>query len=146
MPVIVVGADTAPGREIAAGLWSPDREVRLFVSDPVAGASFKERGFKVATGDVSDGSHVEAAATHCFTAVLVAEAATDGRERSFAHSATEVMTGWAAATEAAGVSRVVWVTSSDPPSTVALHVATVDPARPGYVERVVDLDDSGLRL
>jgi uncharacterized protein YbjT (DUF2867 family) len=86
MPVIVVGADTSQGRAVVEGLLEPGREVRAFVSDPDAGAELRELGVKVALGDVSDDSHVQGACTNCFTAVLVTEAARDGRERSFASS------------------------------------------------------------
>lgn len=141
MPVIVVGADTAPGRAISKGLSSPEREVRLFVSNEAAGAAFKKAGFKVAIGDVSDESHVEAAATHCFTAVLITAAAHDGRERSFASSGREVAEQWATAVTNAAVKRVIWVTSEVPPSTDASETVTVDPNDADLVAKVVSLDE-----
>lgn len=142
MPVIVVGADTEPGKAIAYGLWSSEREIRLFVSDEAAGAAFKKSGFKVAIGDVSDESHVEAAATHCFSAILITEAAHDKRERSFAASEGEVVVGWATAVDNAKVRRVIWVTGDKPPRTKSEEVVTVDPHHPDLVKRVVSLDDA----
>jgi len=68
---------------------------------------------KVALGDVSDFSHVEAAALNCFCAVLVAEAAMDGRERSFAATGQEVWEGWATAIRNAGLQRTIWVSSNE---------------------------------
>lgn len=144
MPVIVVGADTETGRAIAEGLWSPGREIRVFVSDVEQGAEFKERGFKVAVGDVSDESHVEGAALNCFTAVLLAEAAIDSRERSFANSRRAVEEGWAGAVQAAGVRRVVWITDSDPPKTPRAEVSIVAPDEDDLVARVVEIDDAQL--
>ncbi|MDX1468881.1 MAG: NAD(P)H-binding protein [Acidimicrobiia bacterium] len=144
MPVIVIGADTASGRAIADGLSSPGREIRVFVSDEEQGADFKDRGFKVAVGDVSDESHVEGAALNCFTAVLIAEAAKDGRERSFATSHQAVVEGWARAVGAAGVRRVVWVTDAEPPETPQAEVAAVAPGADDLVSRVVAIDDAQL--
>ena len=142
MPVIVVGADTENGRAIADGLWSPGREVRVFVSDDRLGAEFKERGFKVAIGDVSDESHIEGAALNCFTAVLVTEAATDSRERSFASSPQAVAKGWAGAVSTAAVRRVVWVTDMEPPETPRAEVSVVAPDDADLVARVVEIDDA----
>ena len=73
MPVIVVGADTEIGLASIEGLLARQGEVRAFVTDPAVGASLKERRVKVALGDVSDPSHIEAAALHCFSAVLVGQ-------------------------------------------------------------------------
>ncbi len=140
MPVIVVGADTGVGRAIVEGLYQPSRDIRAFVSDEVQGAELKEFGVKVAIGDVSDESHIEGAAMNCFTAVLVAEASTDDRERSFATTPGEVLAGWARAV--ASVTRVIWVSSGEVPETEAPETATVDPADPDVVAKVVDLDDA----
>jgi putative NADH-flavin reductase len=140
MPVIVVGADTRVGRAIVKGLHHPSRELRVFVSDEEQGAEMKEGGIKVALGDVSDESHVEAAALNCFTAVLIAEAATDGRERSFAATPEEVLAGWARAVSS--VTRVIWVSAQDVPATDAPEAAQVDPDDPDVVARVVALDDA----
>ena len=144
MPVIIVGADTENGRAIAEGLGSPDREVRVFVTDPSEGLSFKSSGLKVAVGDVSDESHIEGACIGCFTAVLVVEAAEDKRERSFASSAEEVTAGWARAVDRAGVRRVIWVSDADPAVTPTAEVARVDPSDDDLVGRIVSLDDAQL--
>jgi uncharacterized protein YbjT (DUF2867 family) len=142
MPVMVVGADTETGRALIDGLVAPGREVRAFVSDPVAAASLKELGVKVALGDVSDESHVQGSLTNCFTAVLVTEAARDDRERSFAASEDLVIEGWASAAAASGVTRVIWVHDGDPPAVAVAEVRTVSPHSPGLVEEVVALDDA----
>jgi hypothetical protein len=142
MPVIVVGADTPPGLAICHGLYRPSREVRAFVSDDVIAAELRQLGLKVALGDVSDDSHVEAATTRCFSAVLVAEAAVDGRERAFATGAAAVLSGWARAITAAGVTRAIWVMTGEPPTPGPAEMATVDPEAPDLVARVVSLDDA----
>lgn len=142
MPVIVVGADTRPGKLIIDRLNHPDREIRAFVTSQTAANELKDVGVKVALGDVSDESHVEGAALRCFSAVLVAEAAEDDRERSFAANAYEVMRGWARAMARSHVKRVIWVASTDPPETSIGEVAKVDPADPELVEKVASLDDA----
>jgi putative NADH-flavin reductase len=142
MPVIVIGADTGPGLAIIQELDSPGREIRAFVSDPEIASDLKRRGVKVALGDVSDDSHVEAAALHCFTAVLVAEAARDNRERSFANSEREVLEGWGRAVSNSQVSRVIWVYDDDAPTIAVPEVATVSPTHPDLAGRVVELDDA----
>jgi putative NADH-flavin reductase len=142
MPLIVVGADTREGQEILDRLQAPEREVRVFVSDESAGLALRELGFKVATGDVSDESHVEAAALRCFSAVLIAEAATDGRERAFASTPREVLEGWARAVKASDVTRVIWVTDGEFPETRAREVTSVDPSDPGFAETVIALDEA----
>ncbi len=142
MPVIVIGADTAPGAAIVDTLAAPSREIRAFVSDPEAAAFLRERGVKVALGDVSDDSHVEAAALNCFTAVLVAEAARDERERSFADNEFDVLRGWARAVTAAAVRRVIWVYESDPPPVDIPEVARVVPGDEDLALKVFALDDA----
>lgn len=142
MPVIVVGADTAPGRAILDGLSDDRREVRAFVTDADIGFELKKSGVKVAIGDVSDDSHVEAAATACFSAVLVTQAALDGRERSFAQTAEEVCTGWARAVEASNVNRVIWVSETPTPETPSTEAAIVSPEDPDLVSKVVALDEA----
>lgn len=142
VPVIVVGADTDVGKAIADRLHQPKREVRVFVTDPEVGLSLRRDGFKVALGDVSDASHVEAAATRCFTAVLIAEASGDARERSFASTPAQVLRGWADAVARSGVTRVIWVTASEHPETRAKEVAVVDPAQPEVATLVFELDDA----
>lgn len=141
MPVIVVGADTERGAAIIDRLYDPEREIRVFVTDEPRGLELKDRGFKVAIGDVSDESHVEAAALRCFSAVLIAEAASDARERSFADSEQAVLEGWARAVSNSKVSRVIWVLSGEPPETGANEVATVDPDHPDLAVTVFELDE-----
>lgn len=142
MPLILVGADTPVGTAILERFHQPEREIRVFVTDEERGREFKARGFKVATGDVSDESHVEAAALRCFTAVMVADAATDDRERAFASNPEEVLAGWARAVTNSGVQRVIWVTGGRHPATRAPENATVDPSDPGYVDRILALDEA----
>lgn len=132
MPIIVVGADTPAGRAIVEGLLTREGEVRAFVSDTEAADRFRERGAKVAIGDVSDGSHVGGAALRTFAAALVAEAATDGREMSFADHAGDVYRGWAEGVRDAGVKRLIWVGSAPPAEIVAaapdvIHVSADQP-------------------
>ena len=81
MPVIVIGADTPGGEEIVSRLLAREGQVRAFVTDRLVAERLKPLGVKVATGDVSDDSHVGAAATRCFSAVLLTAAASDDRER-----------------------------------------------------------------
>lgn len=140
--MIVVGADTDAGEAILSRFESPDREIRAFVTDEPTGLRLKERGFKVATGDVSDESHVEAASLRCFSAVLIASAASDDRERSFAKTPGEVLEGWARAVSSSGVTRVIWVTGTTPPETAVSEVAVVDPADPNLASAVLDLDEA----
>ncbi len=128
MPVIVIGADTALGSPIVRALLDRDGEVRAFVSDAAAGEHLKSQRVKVAMGDVSDTSHVGAAAMRCFTAVVIEEAAHDSRERSFAADRAATVTGWLEALGEAAVHRVIWV-GSDPPAAVpAPEYATIDPS------------------
>lgn len=142
MPVIVVGADTLPGSLIIDSLVKPKREVRAFVTDPQEAARLKEKGVKVALGDVSDESHVEGAALRCFSAVLVTAAAEDERERSFADTPNEVIAGWARAVARSKVKRVIWVTDKVPPSVERAEVAIVEPDHPEVATRVAQLDDA----
>jgi putative NADH-flavin reductase len=142
MPVIVIGADTAPGAAILDTLYAPDREVRAFVTDPGVASKLKALGVKVALGDVSDDSHIEGAALNCFSAVLVAEAARDGRERSFADTEPDVLQGWARAVGSAGIRRVIWVYEGEPPPVKAPEVAIVSPEDEELGARVAALDDA----
>ncbi len=141
--MIVIGADTAAGESILAGLGEthPEREIRVFVTDETEARRLKGLGYKVATGDVSDDSHVEGAALRCFSAVLVTEAADDDRERAFADTSGEVLRGWARAVAGAGVRRVIWVTDGEPPETKVREVATVSPNDPVLSSRVMALDE-----
>ena len=113
MPVIVVGADTTAGAAVLDALADRNGEIRAFVTDPGVGLDLKKRGVKVATGDISDASHVGGAATSVFSAVLIGEAATDERERSFAETPEEVASAWAEGLTDADVRRVIWLGPSD---------------------------------
>lgn len=140
MPVIVVGADTPLGASIVSGLVAPGREVRAFVSDESAASELRSLGVKVALGDISDESHIEGAATRCFSAVLVVDAATDSRVRAFAKTTRDVLNAWAAAVTK--VTRVIWVTDGEVPDVKATQVGVVDPADPDVVAKVVSMDDA----
>lgn len=142
MPLIVVGADTDAGEEILKRLDHPEREIRVFVTDEEKGLELKGRGFKVATGDVSDESHVEAASLRCFSAVLIVEAARDDRERSFASTPDAVIRGWSRAVANSAVTRVIWVGDGDTPETPVQEVALVDPSDPDLATTVLELDDA----
>ncbi len=142
MPVIVVGADTRAGVEIITALAHPGREIRAFVTNEEAAAELRLNGVKVALGDVSDEGHVEAAATACFSAVLITEAAHDRRERSFAATAEQVIQGWARAVVGAGVSRVIWVAEEDTPEVDIPEVARVAPSVEDLARRVASIDDA----
>jgi nucleoside-diphosphate-sugar epimerase len=117
MPAIVIGADTALGGSIAEALLAGGGEVRAFVTRPAAAEPLKAGGAKVAVGDVSDASHIAGAATGCFAAVAIMEAAVDDRERAFAADVDEVLRRWAEALLEAGVRRAIWVAhpGCDPP-------------------------------
>lgn len=142
MPVIVVGADTEQGLSILDGLADDRREVRAFVTSEDIALDLKKAGLKVAIGDVSDESHVEAASTACFSAVLISHAAHDERERSFARTTAEVLAGWARAVEASRVSRVIWVSDGSTPDTPSAETAVVSPDDPDLVDKVVALDEA----
>jgi nucleoside-diphosphate-sugar epimerase len=142
MPVIVVGADHPLGEVIARKLAAPDREVRAFISSPDSHGPLRSLGIKVAIGDLSDESHVEAAATSCFTAVFVEPALDDGRELAFADPDAAAR-GWAQAAAGARVQRVIWVGSSAPPIKVAeMAAVTIASRSPDEIaEEVAMLDD-----
>ena len=147
MPVIVVGADSPLGVEIVAALLPNAAEVRAFVSDATVAASLKERGVKVAVGDVSDGSHVGGAALNTFCAVLLPAAALDERERSFAASPAEVVAAWADGLRDAGTTRIIWVddasTDPGPLRTVAaefVSVAGVGRSEAETIAEIVELE------
>lgn len=144
MPVIVVGADSAIGEEIIEQVVGPDREVRAFVSDAHMGARFKDQGVKVALGDLSDISHVSAACLRCHTAVLICQAAHDGREISFAADARELFEQWAQAVAEAKVRRVIWVADHPVPTVSVPEQATVSDSLPlpQVAEQVAQLDDA----
>jgi uncharacterized protein YbjT (DUF2867 family) len=144
MPVMIVGADTDLGDAIITGMAGRNGEIRAFVTDLGAAERLKSHGVKVATGDVSDPSHIEAACTNVHTAVLLTEAAHDGRVRSFASSPDAVVRGWADAVGAARVKRVVWVDHGDPPTTSITEEAVVDATLDveTVVSTVVELDEA----
>lgn len=144
MPVIVVGADTPLGLRITEALSDTDQEVRAFVTSPEARQLLRKLGVKVAVGDVSDASHVEGACTNAFTAVLVTEAASDDRERSFARDTVKVLGGWCEAVKSADVTRVIWVDHGEPPIARLAEEAVVDAGLPAdeVVRRVVALDEA----
>lgn len=121
-------------------LLEPEREVRAFVTDPETAARLRERGAKVALGDISDDSHLAGACLNCFTVVLVEEAARDDRERAFAPDVAAVLASWARAVGSASVQRVIWLTSGDPPPVKTDQVAVVDPSDPDIAERVYEID------
>ena len=128
MPVIVVGADTPVGQAVVRAVVPAAAEVRAFISDEQGVDPLRRQGVKVALGDVSDFSHVEAAALNCFCAVLVVDAATDTRERSFANQPCEIVEGWAGAVRNAGLQRIIWVSGDGslvPFPSPAPEVATV---------------------
>lgn len=142
MPVIIVGADTERGTAILDRLYDSEREIRVFVSDEPTGLRLKDRGCKVAIGDVSDESHVEAASTRCFSAVLIGDAASDGRERAFADTPEQVLRAWANAVANSNVNRVIWVLDGDPPAAGTKEVAIVDPGDPDLARTVYELDEA----
>ena len=147
MPVIVVGADTPHGAEIIDALLDREGQVRAFVTDPDTAAGLRAKKVKVALGDVSDASHVEAASTRCFSAVLLTTAAVDDRERAFARSDVAVLEGWADGIGSKGVTRAIWVTDEahadwDPIVTTPEHVVLRLPAATeGLAAEVARLDD-----
>ena len=142
MPVMVVGADHPLGEVIARKLAAPDREVRAFISSADLHGPLRALGIKVAIGDLSDQSHIEAAATSCFTVVFIEPALGDGRELAFA-AAEAATTGWAKAATDAGVKRVIWVGAGAPPvKGLEMAAVTVDNRTPDEIaDEVAFLDD-----
>ena len=129
MPVIVIGADTPLGRATMDALLPRDGEVRAFVSSPDAAAQLRNRGVKVALGDISDGSHVGGAALNAFCAVMIEQAATDERERSFAATPAAVVAAWIEGLNDAGVARTILVGSvAADGSELAAEFARIDPS------------------
>ena len=122
MPVIIIGADTTLGPAITDALAGRSGEVRAFVTDVEVIDELRSLGVKTAVGDISDGSHVGGAALNAFAAVLIAEAATDGRERAFAHNPASVFDQWADGLRDAGVTRAIWVDDTPIPTAIATAV------------------------
>lgn len=147
MPVIVVGADTNVGRAVMEVLLSGNGEIRAFVSDPEGGETLKAARAKVAIGDVSDASHIGGAALGAYSAVLVADAATDDRERAFAAGPQEVFAAWAEGLQDAGVARAIWVGDDEPSPRVlsavpeTMMVSTGGRSPREVATEVADLDD-----
>ncbi len=109
-----------PDRRAVVDALLPRRgEVRAFVSDPTEAAALKERGVKVAVGDVSDGSHIGGAATRAFCAVAVVTAAADDRERWFAGDPQSVLDAWGEGLIDAGVARIIVVDDPGVEATLA---------------------------
>jgi nucleoside-diphosphate-sugar epimerase len=108
MPVIVIGADTDLGHALVSALRPAAAELRLFASDPDDIAPYRSFA-KVAVGDISDGSHVGAAATGAFCAVVIAAAAHDQREHYFAADPDELFAQWAEGLADAGIGRIIVV-------------------------------------
>lgn len=144
MPVIVIGADTTAGIRVVERLAGPGREVRAFVSSAEIGDRLRRLGVKVALGDISDQSHVAAACTNCFSAVLMAGAATDGRELGFAQSPGQVWEGWAASIKESTVRRAIWVGDERPPPSGAPEevVVAVGPDLSALADQVAALDEA----
>jgi uncharacterized protein YbjT (DUF2867 family) len=150
MPMIVVGADTEVGRAVVAAAVERGGETRVFVSDEGAAAELRGRAVKVALGDVSDASHVGGATIGCFSAVLVAAAAGDGRALAFGSDPHEVVRSWVAAAAGSLVRRVVLVGPSHLVDAIgALEAvpesAVVDPTgRPAdeIAREVLELDEA----
>ncbi|HLE38588.1 MAG TPA: NAD(P)H-binding protein [Acidimicrobiia bacterium] len=144
MPVIVIGGDTPAGRAIVHRLTERAGEVRAFVSSADEAATQRSRGVKVAVGDLSDDSHVRAAAAGAFCAVLITEATTDGRELAFA-APGEVVAGWLRAAEEARVTRVIVVgglPGTAPAGISEIRVLpAVDMSAPDLAEAVAALDE-----
>lgn len=131
---------------IAGALAEGGGEVRAFVTSPDAAQELRELGIKVAVGDVSDASHIEGAAHQAHSAVILAEAGRDDRERSFAKSFEALVDAWAEGLQKAGVRRIIWVgPEREPPSPIATAareaVSTGDTAVPEQAAaEVVRLD------
>jgi nucleoside-diphosphate-sugar epimerase len=147
MPVIVVGADSVVGGAILDVLAPRPGEVRAFVTDRDAVAGLRERGVKVAVGDVSDATHVSGASLNVFCGILVAEAAEDHRERSFAASTDAVLAAWSHAMAESEVARVIWVGRRGPaiPDAEVVDVATVG-RDPSDVAAEVSRLEAALRI
>jgi len=144
MPVLVVGADSEVGEAVIGRLQSRAGEVRAFVTDPDVGTRLRAAGVKTAIGDVSDLSHVGGASLGAFSAVLIASAATDGRETAFGNPRS-LVEGWIGALAAGGVTRIIVVGPAPPafpPGIEATTVPTEGRPIPDIASEVVELDDA----
>ena len=141
MPVIVVGADTDLGERLVARFGGQEREVRAFVTDPETVGRLRQGGAKVAVGDISDDTHLAGACLGCFTAVLVMDADTDQRPRSFAVGSEAVLASWVEAVKAAKVQRVIWVGDSTPPVVPGCEVAVARATEADVIDEVHRLDE-----
>jgi putative NADH-flavin reductase len=147
--MLIVGADTPPGRALAEAVVGRG-EIRVFVSNEAAAETLRSSNFKVALGDVSDASHVGSAAIGAFCAVLLAEAALDDRTRSFASDSSTVIGSWVNAVAEAGVRRVILVAGPDHEKLLALSGPGVETAfvdangidAATLADRVVALDEA----
>lgn len=130
-----------------------DSQVRAFVTSPEVAATLRARGVKVALGDVSDASHVGGAALNAFCAVLIGQAATDERQRSFAADPEAVLAAWIEGMNDAAVDRALLVWDGPPPTelsqlkaqTVVIEAAGRDmvevAAEIAELEDIADLED-----
>ena len=119
---MIIGADTTLGPAIVDALANRDGEVRAFISAVEAIDELRSKGVKTAVGDISDGTHVGGAALHAFAAVILAEAASDDRERAFAADPAAVYDQWADGLRDAGVTRAIWVADVPIPTALATAV------------------------
>lgn len=146
MPVIVVGADAPPGLDITAALAGRGGELRVFVTDAAAADHCRDLGAKVAQGDVSDASHVAGAIHDAFTAVFIAAAADDERERAFAADAEAVYAAWGEAVQTAPPQRIIWVgDAGEAPTAIrgdGSAFCAVDPAAPDVAQAVATIDSA----
>ena len=140
--MIVIGADAAGGEAIVRLLLRRDGEVRVFVTDRAVAERLRGSGAKVATGDVSDFGHIEAAMRGCFSAVLVAAASADNRERSFAQTGQAVVEGWRTALADAAIHRAIWVSVDSVAAATAEHVVVTPSAPDATAEDVAELDEA----
>ena len=133
------------GIAIVTALTAGSGEVRVFITDPSFAEEFRRAECKVAIGDVSDASHVAVAAFDCFTAVLIADAAADDRERSFASTPSLVLEGWCDAIREAGIQRQIWIEPSDlnglPVIPTGTEIAILSPATDELARAVTTINE-----
>ena len=145
MPVIVIGADTEIGRAVVGALSGDASELRAFVTNVDDAVSLKASGVKVAVGDVSDDGHVSGAAYRTFCAILLSEAAIDGRERSFASDSQAVVSAWGRALDQAGTTRAIWIGPEEldptPVRDAVEQFVAVDPTGRSLAATVSDVID-----